>query len=72
MPKAEIHNRIRKLRFERGEMTQQELAERVGCTRQTIVLLEQERYVTSLALAMKIALVFDTTVDEVFELAEEA
>lgn len=71
MPKAEIHNRIRKLRFERGEMTQQELAERVGCTRQTIVLLEQERYVPSLALAMRIARVFDTTVDLVFELAEE-
>jgi len=72
MPKAEIHNRIRKLRFERGEMTQQELAERVGCTRQTIVLLEQERYVPSLALAMRIARVFDATVDQVFELAEEA
>ncbi len=72
MPKAEIHNRIRKLRFDHGEMTQQELADRVGCTRQTIVLLEQERYVPSLALAMKIALVFDTTVDQVFELAEEA
>jgi len=72
MPKAEIHNQIRKLRFEHAEMTQQELADRVGCTRQTIVLLEQERYVPSLALAMKIARVFGKSVDQVFELEEEA
>ncbi len=72
MPKAEIHNQIRKLRFEAGEMTQQELADRVGCTRQTIILLEQERYVPSLALAMKIARVFGTTVNQVFELEEGA
>jgi putative transcriptional regulator len=72
MPKAEIHNQIRRLRFEAGEMTQQELAERAGCSRQTIILLEQERYTPSLALAMKIALVFGTTVDEVFQLEEEA
>jgi putative transcriptional regulator len=72
MPKAEIHNRIRKLRFEHGELTQQELAEEVGCTRQTIILLEQERYVPSLALAMKIARFFGTTVNQVFELEEGA
>jgi putative transcriptional regulator len=72
MPKAEIHNQIRKLRFEAGEMTQQELADEVGCTRQTIILLEQERYVPSLALAMKIARVFGTTVNQVFELEEGA
>ncbi|HSW29200.1 MAG TPA: helix-turn-helix transcriptional regulator [Longimicrobiales bacterium] len=72
MPKAEIHNEIRKLRFEHGEMTQQELADHVGCTRQTIILLEQERYVPSLALAMKIARVFGTPVNQVFELEEGA
>ena len=72
MPKADIHNQIRKLRFEHGEMTQQELADHVGCTRQTIILLEQERYVPSLALAMKIARVFGTTVNQVFELEESA
>ena len=70
MAKAEIHNRIRRLRFEHGEMTQQELADRVGCTRQTIILLEQERYVPSLALAFRIARVFGTSVEEVFELGE--
>lgn len=72
MPKAEITNQIRKLRFEHDEMTQQALAERAGCSRQTIVLLEQGRYVPSLSLAMKIARIFGTTVDSVFELSEEA
>jgi putative transcriptional regulator len=70
MPKAEISNRIRQLRFSHGEMTQQALAERVGCSRQTIVLLEQERYVPSLVLAMRIAKVFAATVDDVFTLGE--
>jgi putative transcriptional regulator len=70
MPKAEIRNGIRKLRFEHGEMTQQELAGRVGCSRQTIVLLEQERYVPSLALAMLIAREFGSTVESVFELVD--
>lgn len=68
MPKAEIANHIRRLRFEHGEMTQQELAERVGCTRQTILALEQQKYVPSLALAFRIARVFGGTVEEVFEL----
>jgi putative transcriptional regulator len=71
MARAEIRNRIRRLRFEQAEMTQQDLAARVGCTRQTIILLEQERYVPSLALALRIARVFGVAVDAVFELAEE-
>jgi len=70
MPKAEIGNQIRKLRFAHGEMTQQALAEQVGCSRQTIVLLEQERYVPSLVLAMRIAKVFGATVEDVFTLGE--
>jgi putative transcriptional regulator len=70
MPKAEIGNRIRRLRFEHGEMTQQALAEKVGCSRQTIVLLEQGRYVPSLVLAMRIARVFDSKVEDVFTLAD--
>ena len=67
MAKAEISNRIRRLRFENDEMTQQELADRVGCSRQTIVLLEHGRYVPSLALAFRIAETFGLSVDEVFE-----
>ena len=70
MPKAEIRNHIRKLRFEHGEMTQQELAEQANCSRQTIVLLEQARYVPSLVLAMRIAKVFGATVEDVFTLDE--
>jgi putative transcriptional regulator len=70
MAKAEIRNRIRVLRFEHGEMTQQELADRAGCTRQTIVMLEQGKYVPSLALAFRIARTFDARVEEVFEWAE--
>ena len=66
MPKARIANDLRRLRFEAGEMTQREVAEQVGCTRQTIVLLERGRYVPSLALAFKLARLFDRTVDEVF------
>ena len=67
MAKAEIRNQIRRLRFEHDEMTQQELAERAGCTRQTIVVLEKERYVPSLALAFKIARPFGKNVEEVFQ-----
>jgi len=66
--KAAIRNQIRRLRFEHREMTQQDLAERVGCTRQTIVVLEQGRYVPSLLLALRIARVFRVKVEDVFQL----
>ena len=71
MPKAEIKNDIRRLRFEHGEMTQQELADRIGCTRQTIIMLEQGRYVPSLALALKIGQVFAMPVEDIFTLVQE-
>ena len=67
MPKAEIKNRIRRLRFDHDEMIQQELADRVGCTRQTIIAVEAGKYVPSLSLAFQIAKVFGVTVEEVFE-----
>ena len=70
MPKATITNDIRQLRFAHGEMTQQELADLAGCTRQTIIVLEQERYVPSLALALRIARIFKKSVEEVFRLEE--
>jgi putative transcriptional regulator len=70
MAKAEIRNRVRELRQERGEMTQQELADRCDCTRQTIIMLEQGRYVPSLSLALKIARTFEKNVEEVFVLEE--
>jgi putative transcriptional regulator len=71
MPKATISNQIRRLRFEHDEMTQQELAEQVGCTRQTIIVLEKERYVPSLSLAFQIARVFNRSIEDVFEWVDE-
>jgi putative transcriptional regulator len=68
VPKARISNAVRRLRFEHGEMTQQQLADRVGCTRQTVIMLEQGRYVPSLALALRIAQVFACPVDDIFRL----
>jgi len=70
MAKAEIKNHLRRLRFENGEMTQEELAERSKCTRQTIIALEQGKYVPSLSLAFRIARVFGVSLDEVFEYQE--
>lgn len=67
MAKAEITNRVRRLRFDHGEMSQQALADRVGCTRQTIIALEQGKYVPSLSLAFKIARAFGATIEELFE-----
>ncbi len=63
----EITNRIRRLRFDHGEMTQQELAEKVGVTRQTIIALEAGKYTPSLALAFRLARAFGKGVEEVFQ-----
>jgi putative transcriptional regulator len=63
---APLKNSIRKLRFEHGEMTQQALADRVGVSRQTVIALEANKYVPSLLLAMRLARVFNTTVEQVF------
>jgi putative transcriptional regulator len=62
-----IQNRIRRLRFENGEMTQRELARRTGCTRQTIHAIEAAKYGPSLELAFKIADVFGVGIEEVFQ-----
>lgn len=61
-----ISNNIRKLRFFHNEMTQKELAEKVGVTRQTILAIENEKYSPSLELAFRIAYVFDSPLEEVF------
>ncbi|MCX6011789.1 MAG: helix-turn-helix transcriptional regulator [Chloroflexi bacterium] len=67
---AKITNRIRRLRFDHGEMTQEELAQRAGCTRQTIIALEQGKYVPSIELAFKIARAFGVALEEVFQYEE--
>ena len=70
MAKAQIRNCVRKLRFEHEEMTQQELADRAGCTRQTVIALEQGKYVPSLSLAFRLARVFGKPLEEVFSYYE--
>jgi len=66
MGESRISNNIRKLRFFHNEMTQKELAEKVGVTRQTILAIENGKYSPSLELAFRIALVFDSPLEEVF------
>ena len=65
-----ISNRIRRLRFDHDEMTQEELANLAGCTRQTIIALEQGKYVPSIELAFRIARAFGVTLEEVFQYEE--
>jgi len=64
---SKINNRIRRLRFDNGEITQEELANRAGCTRQTIIALEQGKYVPSIELAFKISRAFAVPLEEVFQ-----
>ncbi len=66
MAKARIRNHVRRLREKRG-ITQTELARTSGCTRQTIIMLEQERYVPSLSLAFAVTRSLDVALEEVFE-----
>jgi putative transcriptional regulator len=67
MAESEIRNQIRKLRFENGEMTQQQLADKVGVTRQTILAIEADRYSPSLILAFRIAKAFNEPLEKVFQ-----
>ncbi len=62
-----LNNQVRRFRFENGEMTQQELAQRAGCTRQTIIAIEAGKYGPSLELAFKIADVFGVGIQQVFQ-----
>jgi putative transcriptional regulator len=68
--KGALTNLIRRLRFDRDEMTQQELALRVGVTRQTIIALEAGKYVPSLLLAFRLARAFGVEIEEVFQYQE--
>jgi len=64
---SKVTNRIRRLRFDHNEMTQEELAARAGCTRQTIIALEQGKYVPSIELAFRVAKAFKVPLEEVFQ-----
>lgn len=67
-PRSPFNNQVRRLRFDKDEMTQGELAALVGATRQTINALESNKYVPSLLLAVRIAGVFGVSVEEVFQI----
>jgi putative transcriptional regulator len=71
MNKCYINNNIRKLRFHADEMTQQELADKTGVTRQTIVAIENGKYSPTLDLAFRIARVFNSPLEEVFSFNSE-
>jgi putative transcriptional regulator len=70
-PEPEIKNHIRRLRFDHGEMTQDQLAKQAGVTRHTIMALEAGKYFPSLLLAFRIARVFGAPVEQVFEYVEQ-
>ncbi|HSJ28418.1 MAG TPA: helix-turn-helix transcriptional regulator [Acidimicrobiia bacterium] len=69
--KTRVTNSIRALRFACDEMTQAELADRLGVTRQTIIAIEQGRYSPSLEMAFRMAQVFDVPLEEVFQYPDE-
>jgi len=72
MAKKKIHieNSVRRFRFNNNEMTQQELADLVGVSRQTVVAIEKYKYTPSLELAFKIALAFNKEIQEVFYISQ--
>ncbi len=71
MAKNEVKNQIRRLRFENGEMTQQQLADKAGVTRQTIIAIESGKYAPSLPLAFKIARTFGKPIEDIFQYEDE-
>ena len=71
MSDNKLSNRVRRLRFDNGQMTQQDLADKVGVTRQTIIAIESGKYAPSLPLAFKIARSFGVKIEDVFEYEPE-
>lgn len=69
--KTRVTNSIRALRFANGEMTQSDLADRLGVTRQTVIAIEKGRYSPSLEMAFQISRVFGVPLDAVFQYPEE-
>ena len=70
--KDDLRTEVRRLRFLNGEMTQEELASKVGVSRQTIIAIERGKYNPSVGLALRIARAFGVRVEDVFALADEA
>jgi len=72
MANNEVKNNIRRLRFDNGEMTQQQLADAAGVTRQTILAIEAGKYAPSLTLAFRIAKAFDVPIGQVFQYQQDS
>lgn len=72
MKPTQVTNSIRALRFAHGEMTQADLADRVGVTRQTVIAIEQGKYSPSLEMAFQIARVFGVPLDDVFQYPDDS
>lgn len=68
--KSSISNKVREMRFLRGEMTQEQLAKEVGISRQTVIAIEQGRFAPSLESALRMARVFNVSVDAIFSLED--
>lgn len=66
-----LRNHLRRYRFAADEMTQQELAQRTGVTRQTILSIEKNRFRPSVELALRLAEVFNVKVEDLFEIVEK-
>lgn len=71
MKEAELENNLRKLRFAKGELTQEALADNVGVSRQTVYAIEKGKFNPSVTLALQIAAFFGVRVEEVFNIKEE-
>ncbi len=69
-PKYEIDNNLKLFRLKAGDLTQEQLAEQIGTTRQTILSIEKGRYTPSVGLALRISQVLGTTVEALFKLKE--
>ncbi len=72
MGSNKLSNQIRRLRFENGEMTQQQLADKAGVTRQTIIAIESGKYAPSLPLAFRIARTFGMPIEGMFQYEDES
>ena len=71
MGSEHLSNNLRRLRFENGQMTQQQMADRVGVTRQTIIAIESGKYAPSLPLAFRIARIFKVPIERIFQYDEQ-
>ena len=71
MGSEHLSNNVRRLRFENGQMTQLQLADKVGVTRQTIIAIEAGKYAPSLPLAFRIARTFGVSIEQVFQYDEQ-